>query len=463
VTALSGGNQQKVVIGKTLLTRPKVLLLDEPSRGIDIGAKAEVFRTMRKLADDGLAVLFSTSDLMEVRAVADRILVMSNGKLTGNFTRQEATEEALVAASTRNLRGGGGMSGAETMTAKSKPGMQRISLLVLLLNMRTFIALIVVFAYFGATAPNFLTLSTQIIVAKHVAINAFLAIGMTFVILTGGIDLSVGSIVGVAGIVAGGLINYGLPIAFLGITIYPNVVEVILITLLIGMAIGAFNGVLVTSLNVAPFIATLGTLYIARGVALLISNGQTFPNLVGEADLENTGFPFLGSGTILGLPVSIVGMILLALIMIYVTKRTPFGRQVYAVGGNERASELSGIRVNRIKLSVYVISGFCAALAGLVVASELVAAHPASGESFELNAIAAAVLGGTSLAGGRGSIGGTVIGAFVIGVLSDGLVMLGVSSFWQMVIKGLVIVAAVVLDQLQRKLQRRMALQAQMD
>src|SRR5689334_1671587 len=140
------------------------------------------------------------------------------------------------------------MSGAETMAAQKKPGMQKISLLVLLLNARTFIALIAVFAYFSATAPNFLTLSTQLIVAKHVAINAFLAIGMTYVILTGGIDLSVGSIVGVAGIVAGGLINYGLPLDFLGITIYPNVVEVILITLLIGMAIGAFNGVLVTSL-----------------------------------------------------------------------------------------------------------------------------------------------------------------------------------------------------------------------
>ncbi len=353
--------------------------------------------------------------------------------------------------------------GVETMTAQNKPGLQKISLLVLLLNARTFIALIAVFAYFSATAPNFLALSTQIIVAKHVAINAFLAIGMTYVILTGGIDLSVGSIVGVAGIVAGGLLHYGLPIDMLGITIYPNVFEVILITLLVGMAIGAVNGVMITTLNVAPFIATLGTLYIARGAALLISDGQTFPNLVGDADLGNTGFPFLGSGTILGLPVSVIGMIVLALVMIYVTKRTPFGRQVYAVGGNERASELSGIRVNRVKLIVYVISGFCAALAGLVVASELVAAHPASGESFELNAIAAAVLGGTSLAGGRGSIGGTVIGAFVIGVLSDGLVMLGVSSFWQMVIKGLVIVAAVVLDQLQRKLQRRMALQAQMD
>jgi erythritol transport system permease protein len=355
------------------------------------------------------------------------------------------------------------MSGAQSVATGDKAGMRRISLLVLLLNLRTFIALIAVFAYFSATAPNFLSVATQIIVAKHVAINALLAIGMTFVILTGGIDLSVGSIVGVAGIVAGGLIDYGLRIHFLAITIYPNVIEVILITLLVGTAIGAFNGILVTSLNVAPFIATLGTLYIARGAALLISNGQTFPNLVGDADMENTGFPFLGSGTILGMPVSIIAMIVLALAMVYVTRRTPFGRQVYAVGGNERASELSGIRVNRVKLAVYMISGFCAALAGLVVASELVAAHPASGESFELNAIAAAVLGGTSLAGGRGSIGGTVIGAFVIGVLGDGLVMLGVSSFWQMVIKGMVIIAAVVLDQLQQRLQRRMALQAQMD
>jgi erythritol transport system permease protein len=338
----------------------------------------------------------------------------------------------------------------------------RMSLPMLLISMRTFIALIVVLVFFSITTPNFLTPSTLIILAKHVAINAFMAIGMTFVILTGGIDLSVGSIVGLAGMVAGGLIDQGIPITTMGLTIYPNVVETVAMTLGAGMLIGGFNGVLVTKLNVAPFIATLGTLYIARGIALLISNGQTFANLVGSPDLGNTGFPFLGSGTILGIPFSIVALVILTGVAAYIARQTPFGRQVYAVGGNENAARLSGVRITRIKIAVYVISGLCAAFAGLVVSSELVAANPASGESFELNAIAATVLGGTSLMGGRGTIGGTVVGAFVIGVLSDGLVMLGVNAFWQMVIKGLVIITAVVLDQVQRKMQRKMALQAQL-
>jgi erythritol transport system permease protein len=335
--------------------------------------------------------------------------------------------------------------------------------MLLLMKLRTVIALIAVFTFFSITAPNFLTIGTLLIVAKHVAINAYLAIGMTFVIVTAGIDLSVGSIVGLSGIVAGGLLDQGLRIPPLHLTIYPNVVEVILITLGVGALAGVVNGVLITKLRVAPFIATLGTLYIARGAALLISDGQTFPNLVGRPDLGNTGFPFLGDGTVFGVPVSILALVAIGALAAYVAARTPFGRQVYAVGGNERAALVSGVRVDRIKIIVYTISGLCAAFAGLVVASELVAAHPASGETFELNAIAAAVLGGTSLAGGRGTVGGTIIGAFVIGVLSDGLVMLGVSSFWQMVIKGTVIIAAVVLDQLQRQMQRRMALQAQMN
>ena len=154
-------------------------------------------------------------------------------------------------------------------------------------------------------------------------------------------------------------------------------------------------------------------------------------------------------------PIPIIIMVGMALVAAYVAMRTPFGRRVYAVGGNERAAGLSGVRVDRVKISVYMISGFCAAVAGLIVSSQLVASHPASGETFELNAIAAAVLGGTSLSGGRGTIGGTIIGAFVIGVLGDGLVMMGVSEFWQMVMKGLVIIAAVVLDQLQRRVAPR--------
>jgi erythritol transport system permease protein len=209
---------------------------------------------------------------------------------------------------------------------------------------------------------------------------------------------------------------------------------------------------------VAPFIATLGTLYVARGFALLSSDGATFPNLVGKEEFGTTGYGMLGAGRLLGLPLVIWILVAVALAAAYLARYTPLGRHIFAVGGNERAAALSGIRVTRVKMFVYMFSGFCAAIVGLVVSSELMASHPATGESFELNAIAAAVLGGTSMSGGRGTIGGTIIGAFVIGILSDGLVMMGVSSFWQMVIKGLVIIVAVVVDQAQRRLQQRVAL-----
>ncbi len=328
------------------------------------------------------------------------------------------------------------------------------TLLLLLLKLRTFIALIAVVVFFSLMAPNFVTVANAVIVSKHVAINAFLAIGMTFVILTGGIDLSVGAIVGLVGMVAGALVLYGIPLEMFGVVIYPNVWEVIGIALLVGTFVGLINGLLITRMQVAPFIATLGMLYVARGTALLMSGGSTFPNLIGKPEFGNQGFPTLGSGTILGIPLSIWLLLVVACIAAYVATKTPFGRQIYAVGGNERAATLSGVSVNRVKLAVYMISGFCAAIAGLVVASQLVASHPASGETFEMNAIAAAVLGGTSLSGGRGTIGGTIVGAFVIGVLSDGLVMMGVSEFWQMVIKGVVIVGAVILDQMQRRIAR---------
>jgi erythritol transport system permease protein len=251
--------------------------------------------------------------------------------------------------------------------------------------------------------------------------------------------------------VAGYLLNRGLTIPAAGVTVYFNAWLVVAIALVAGMLLGAVNGWLVARLRVAPFIATLGMLYVARGVAMLMSGGATFPNLGGAAALGNTGFPSLGTGVLLGVPIPIWLMVVLAAAGTFLATRTPFGRQVYAIGGNERAALLAGVRVPQVKLGVYVISGFCAALVGLIVAAQLGASHPATGETFELNAIAAVVLGGTSLMGGRGTIGGTLVGAFVIGVLADGLVLLGVSEFWQMVIKGLVIVVAVILDQFQKR------------
>ncbi|SEN84155.1 erythritol ABC transporter membrane protein [Sphingomonas gellani] len=326
-----------------------------------------------------------------------------------------------------------------------------LGLAALLIRLRALVALFIVLVFFSTLAPNFLSIGSLLIMAKHIAIIAMLGIGMTYVILTGGIDLSVGSIAGLSGMVAGALILHGLTIVPLGLVIYPSVPMVVLIAVLLGGLIGLANGTLVTRLGVAPFIATLGMLYVARGAALLLSDGATFPNLVGSPDYGNQGFPWLGAGRMLGVPVPVLIVLMLALAAAFVAARTPFGRYVYAVGGNARAALLSGVRVGGVTRAVYVISGMCAGLVGLLVASDLVSAHPASGQTFELSAIAAVVLGGASLAGGRGTIGGTMVGACVIGTLGDGMVMMGVSEFWQMVIKGTVIVAAVVFDQLQAR------------
>jgi erythritol transport system permease protein len=320
-----------------------------------------------------------------------------------------------------------------------------------LMRLRALIALVALVIAFSLLSSEFLTSGNLSILIKHVAINAILAIGMTFVILSGGIDLSVGSIAGLCGMVAGYLLHRGVTIESAGVTVYFPAWLVAAIALVAGMLLGAVNGWLVARLRVAPFIATLGMLYVARGLAMLMSDGATFPNLTGTPALGNTGFDVLGTGVLAGVPVPIWLMAALAAAGTFVAARTPFGRQVYAIGGNERAALLAGVRVPQVKLAVYVISGFSAALVGVIVAAQLGASHPATGETFELNAIAAVVLGGTSLMGGRGTIGGTLVGAFVIGVLADGLVLVGVSEFWQMVIKGLVIVVAVVLDQFQKR------------
>lgn len=322
-----------------------------------------------------------------------------------------------------------------------------------LLEGRAFIALAVLIVIFALLSDSFLSVNNLITMTKHVAYNAILALGMLFVILKGGIDLSVGSTVGLSGIIAGVLLE-GLGIPALDVVLYPAVWVVILASLCVGTLVGFINGILVTKFNVAPFIATLGMLYVARGTALLISDGATFPRLGGSPELGNTGFGLIGGGRLLGVPNGIWIMVLFAAIALVTLRMTPFGRWVYATGGNERAAELAGVPVRKVKLWVYMISGFCAATAGVILTSELTSAAPQLGESFELNAIAAVVIGGAALTGGRGNVRGVLLGAFVIGFLSDGLVIVGVSTFWQTVIKGAVIILAVMLDQAQQRIKR---------
>lgn len=330
-----------------------------------------------------------------------------------------------------------------------------------LLKGRTFIVLIVLLILFSVIAPNFLSMNTAMLIAKHVALYGLLAIGMTYVIITGGIDLSVGAIVGLSGMIAGGLLEKGLTLKLFDVTLYFSVPMVVLITVILGALIGVVNGLVITKFNVAPFIATLGMMYVARGFAMIHSSGATYSKLTGNPALGNTGYVVFGRsipGTII--PVGVVILALIAVIAAVVLKKTPFGWHILSIGGNEKASKLSGVKVNKVKVMVYAFSGFCAAIVGIIASSQLMAAHPATGESWEMNAIAASVLGGTSMAGGVGSIGQTVVGAFVIGVINDGMVMCGVSEFWQKVIKGLVIVLAVIIDQFQRNLQSKIALQA---
>ncbi len=318
----------------------------------------------------------------------------------------------------------------------------------LMLRLRAALALALLVALFSLFTDNFLTYNNFTILIKHVSVSALLALGMTFVVLTGGIDLSVGSIAGLSGMIAGGLITH----SFGGFGSHLPVVAVAIVAALaVGAAVGLLNGVLVTRFSVPSFIATLGTLYIARGAALLSSNGRTFPGLAGSVADHNTGFPMLGQGMLLRIPNPVWVTLFVAALAAILAGKTVFGRHVYAVGGNERAAYLAGIPVKRVKLICYVISAVCAAIVGLIIASQLESAHPATGESFELNAIAAVVLGGASLRGGRGTIVGALLGACVIGVLADGLVMMGVSEFWQVVIKGVVIILAVAVDQFQNR------------
>jgi len=340
---------------------------------------------------------------------------------------------------------------AASLSRADRIGDSSVRLVLLLLRARAILVLALLIILFTVLTPDFLTPNNLSILSKHVAIFAILAVGMTFVVLTGGIDLSVGSVAGLGGMVAGYVITQG--VSFAGAVHYPNAFAAVLACLAVSLLVGALNGWLVAKAGVAPFIATLGTLYIARGAALLLSQGKTFPDLAGQASRGNTGFPALGQSFFLHLPTPVWIMLLLFVFAALVAAKTPFGRHVYAVGGNERASVLSGIRVPRVKFISYLFSALCAGVVGLIIAAQLEAAHPATGESFELNAIAAVVLGGTSLMGGRGSVTGSLIGACVIGVLADGLVMLGVSEFWQIVIKGVVILLAVAVDQLQSRLQ----------
>ena len=323
-----------------------------------------------------------------------------------------------------------------------------------IVEIRAVVALIIIIIFFSLLTDKYLQVDNILLMTRHVAMNAILAIGMLLVILNGGIDLSVGSIVGLSGVVAGYLLQ-GAPIPGTDLVAFPNIWAVLLISLGVGVVFGYINGFLIARLNIAPFIATLGMLYVARGLAKLITNGTTFTKLAGTEELGNTGFIQVFASQPLGVPLPIWVMFVFAFIFSVILNRTAFGRWLYASGGNVRAAALTGVPVKRVNIRIYVLSGLCAAMVGVLFTADLRASIPNMGEFSELNAIAAVVIGGTALSGGRGTIRGTLIGAFVIGFLVDGLVLIGISVFWQETIKGAVIIVAVAVEEIQKIIERR--------
>lgn len=291
------------------------------------------------------------------------------------------------------------------------------------------IALIIVCAVLSVLTPRFLTVQNLMIIVTQVSINALLAFGVTFVIITGGIDLSIGSIVAVTGVVAA---SFAHPDTF------PVVVPVG-VGLLAGLAFGAFNGFVITRSKVPPFIVTLGTMTIGRGLALILSKGRPISNL-------SDAFNFLGGGKVLGVPMLVIILLIAFVLCAIVLRKTVIGRYMYAVGGNEQAARASGISLSRVKLVVYTLCGGLAGLAGILLTSRITTGQPNAGAGFELDAIAAAIIGGTSTSGGTGTITGTLLGALLIGVISNGLDLMNVTSYYQQVVMGAIIIGAVVLD-----------------
>lgn len=294
-------------------------------------------------------------------------------------------------------------------------------------------ALIALVLLFAVVAPNFATPDNLLDVARQISVTAILGAGLTFVIITAGIDLSVGSAVGVTAFVGVALALNGFPAAL-----------AILGAVLTGVVIGAVNGLLVAWVGLASFIVTLAALTYLRGITYVGTDGTTMFSTA-------LNYARLGHGSLLGIPIPVLIMVAVFGSGWYVLNRTVFGRWVTAVGGNAEAARLAGIPVKRVLVSVYVISGLCAAIGGVIASARLQSAVPDLGAGYELSAIAAVVLGGTSLMGGRGSLVGTLIGAAIIGVLINGMTLLDVSSFYQQIIQGVVIVLAVALDRLRTR------------
>ena len=424
VSSLSGGNQQKVLLGKWLVNPPKVLILDEPTRGVDVGAKDQIHRIIDDLAKQGVAIVLISSELNEVLAIADRVVVMRQGRLAGELDKAEATQERILQLALPQES----EVPSEGRTRKSVPGEVAVGAMLVLTILVAAIA-----------NPSFLSLQNIRDMIVNIAPALVVGTAMTLVILAREIDISVGSMM-------------GLCAASMGIAASPDrlglgVGPAIGVCLGVGILGGLFNGVLVAYTRIPSIIVTLGTLALFRGATELLMGGKWIENMP-------SGLRFFGTGNVGGVPVAVLFAVAVVVAGFWLTRKTRFGLRLYALGSNPEAAAVRGVDARKTRLAAFAITGFAVGLATLFGATQLQVVEADFGQNFELVVIAAVIVGGTSIRGGRGGILGTVLGAVLLGSVSTVLIFLklGVSaSYWERAIQGGLIFLAILADSIGRR------------
>ena len=426
VRYLSGGNQQKVALAKWLNTEPQVIIFDEPTRGIDVGAKAEIYGLMRHMANTGKAILMISSDLPEVLGMSDRVMVMREGSIVGTLTKDEATEERILSLGCGVTGEACPVPAAGQLAGTQQPVVRHLRWRVQRpMAVSAYIIVLLLMLIGAIFSPTFRTsLNAQNLVRQVVGIG-LVTIGQTFAVLAGGSDLSLDAIVILVAVFAASFMN--------GRT--EMILPVVLFCLGLGAFIGWLNGLAIVKLRVPSFAATLGMAAIGGGVALVYTSVP-----IGRVAQP---FRFLAGGQIGPIPFPLVFFALILGAVSLLLRKTPFGRHIYAVGGDKEVARLSGINVQRVEILAYVLCGLATAVGGLYFASRMGVGDPNSTASLAFDSLIAVVIGGCRLGGGLGSVEGALGGVLVVSLLNNVLNMLNVNAWYQQILKGIIILAAV--------------------
>ena len=444
IANLSGGNQQKVILGRWLLTDPDILLLDEPTRGIDVGAKFEIYQLINQLAEQGKGIIVVSSEMPELFGISDRILVMSNGHQSAIFDSKEVGQVDVMQAAAR----------LSDLSIRTQEGIlvknsKNISIKELIAEKAIYLVFIILLVAIVVVEPRFLSFNNFKNIFAQSSTKIIIALAAGMVLVVQGVDLSTGRMIGLAAVIFASLVQ-NPDYAY---RMYPNLKELplivpLLLVLAICLVLGGISGVLVAVFKVPPFIATLGMQLILYGASSIYFDRPPYgAQPIGGIDSKVTQIAIgsIGIGDF-QIPYLIIIAAAVCVVMWIVWNKTKFGKYMFAVGGNPEAAKVSGVNVIKTQIMVYAIAGMMYAFAAALEVGRIGSASNTTGNGYEMDAVAACVIGGVSLSGGVGSVGGIVIGVLMFTVINYGLAFIGVNMYWQYIVKGLIILLAVIID-----------------